>query len=160
MKAVELLKQWKPKKPKKQPDPWFFVWGWGTGETTELPSVSEGTEQKKTYSKEDLPNRIFLSKSFFMVLGETVNGWSYYQVRQFFNDTPIADALLFDIPKTMQCGWRFEPNSQFFPDYKGEGKELFVSNEHLYNPLKLRWWVINRLIEMNVLPSKTSNHAN
>lgn len=148
MKLADLLK---PSKRKKKPDPWFF--GWGFGDASELPVA----EETKVYLRQDLPQRLHLAKSFYMVLTPSnVDGWSAYTVRQLLNETPVAEVVIFGVPNPNECGWMLEPTKEFFPDYNGDDIELLVSWSNLYNFQKLKWWVTNRLIELEALPPRSS----
>lgn len=149
MKLSQLLK---PRKPKKKPDPWFF--GWGLSDTGGDTSV---TEEVKVHKREDLPQRLHLAKSFYMVLTPSnVDGWSAYTVKQLLNETPVAEVVIFGVPNANECGWMFEPTKEFFPDYNGDDIEIMVSWSNLYNFQKLKWWVTNRLIELGALPPRSS----
>ncbi len=155
MKSSELFKPWKPKKPKKKPDPWFFVWGGGVypegGEGGALPESAD-PEYRKVHTLEDMPERLHISKSFYLL---HVKGrpWFTYEVRQFMENTPIAKVMLFPPQEgTASSSWVFDP-----VDDKYRQETVFVSNSQLYNALKLKWWVTNRLIEIGKLPPRSSD---
>lgn len=149
MKLSHLIK---PKKPKKKPDPWFF--GWGVGDASGEAAVSEET---RTYHRQDLPQRLHLAKSFYMTLTPSnANSWAAYTVRQLLNETPVAEVVMFEVPNADEYGWLLEPTKEFFPDYNGDDIELLVSRSNLYNFQKLKWWVTNRLIELEALPPRSS----
>lgn len=156
MKLSQLLKPYKPKKPKKQPDPFFFG-GWGGGWSSELPGegggISEELEYRKVHTKEDLPARIHISKSFYMEQ-RAGNYPPTYNVKQLLGDV-LGEVVLSPADPDMDgtgAAWIFEPSKKKFPDYNGDAMEVFVGSSQLYNALKLKWWIQNRLIELGVLP--------
>ena len=152
MKAAELFKPWKPKKPKKRPDPWFFAWGGvpveGDGQVT-----VEGQGDKK-HKRSEMPDRMHLDKSFYM---QQRHGTEFmrYDVKQFLDSDNIATVNIFE-NGNLTSYWKFNPNKSRFPNASRLDTEEFVSLKDLYNPLKLKWWVTNRLIQLGVLPSKVS----
>lgn len=133
----------KPKKPDAQLS--------GFGGSSEVLPVAEA--EVKAHQRADLPERVHLSKSFYMEQRFNGDGWVAYAVLQFLNDTPVATVTMIETPGKINSDWMLEPNKKFFPDYAGDGIRFAVSRANLYNVLKLKWWVTNRLIELGALPS-------
>lgn len=150
MKLSQLLKPYKPKTPKKQPDPWFF--GWTGGYIPPEGGVTEELEYRKVHTKEDLPKRIHVAKSFIMVLHEGSPVTSYI-VKQMLGDTL---GVVF-LHRAFDGGqWVFAPSTTLFKagTYDKDDMMVFTSAGQMYNALKLKWWVENRLIQLGVLPPK------
>jgi hypothetical protein len=147
---MKLAHLFKPRKLKKKPDPWFFGWG-----STDAPGEAHVAEAEvKVHRRQDLPQRVHLAKSFYMVLNPSTSIWPTYTVRQLLNETPVADVTMFEVPNTNEHSWTFEPNEAFFPNYAGDDFEVLVRPSDLHNVLKLKWWVTNKLIELGALPPK------
>lgn len=163
MKLSQLLKPYKPKKPKKQPDPWFFAWGgvpYAPGEGSD-GGVSEELEYRKVHTKEDLPKRVHLDKSFYMELHNAQSDLTpaAYIVKQMLGDRIGA---VFMASSGDEGIWSFDPNMNFFKagTYNKEDFTVYVSKGQVYNALKLRWWVRNRLIQLGLLPPIGAKDAN
>lgn len=113
----------------------------------------EELEYRKVHTLKDLPKTIRLEKSFYMEKRDKAP-WASYDVKQWLNDDTIARVTLF--PKVGgnhadSAMWNFSPLGK-----DAEAQQVVgVSDSQLYNALKLKWWVTNRLIELKLLPSKT-----
>ncbi len=118
----------------------------------------EEPQYRKVHTLEDMPQTIRLEKSFYM---ERVQGkpWLTYDVLQWLNDEPIGRVTLFRRDNrsdgAVECSWIFKPNEAKFSGFNEDDFMVFISEGQLYNALKLKWWVTNRLIQLAQLPSKT-----
>lgn len=116
-------------------------------------------EFRKVHTPEDMPDTIRLEKSFYM---KQVKGrpWMTYDVLQWLDDEPIGRVTLIQrdtrADGATECSWNFKPNEARFDGYNEDDFMVFVSPGQLYNALKLKWWITNRLIQLKLLPPKTT----
>lgn len=164
MKLSQLLKPYKPKKPKKVPDPWFFGWWGGSSpppEGSDGGGMSEALEYRKVHTVEDLPKRVHIDKSFYMELHgrQSTTVPVFYIVKQMLG--PLIGAVFLTTSQD-EGHWVFAPNVDIFKkgSYNKDDFNVFVSKSQLYNVLKLKWWVKNRLIQLGQLPPIGNSNAN
>lgn len=170
MKAVELFqsplttgKGKKRKKLPKQPDPWFFAWAGPGSFTVPMDTGGEGdgggvSESVIEHNEKDMPNRIFLAKSYYMDRANSPRD-TVYDVKQFLSldDEKVAQVrLIGQVNDRLKSSyWLFSPNAKKFPNAREFKTE--VSRNSLFNHRKLKWFTTNRLIELGLLPPLVHN---
>ncbi len=110
-------------------------------------------EYRKVHTKEDLPKRIHISKSYYMELHDNSSITSYI-VMQMLGDNVGAVFIHKSIDEGM---WHFVPSSTLFKagSFNKDDFKVYVSQSQMFNALKLKWWVQNRLIQLKLLPPIT-----